>query len=638
MRRMGVGGEHDVMNSPPDGSVLIDNTVPLEGTPLNATYSITDADGTTASVFTFQWQSATGGGGFHDIAGATSDQFVPAQSEVERVLRVVVSYVDDVGTAESVASAPTELVGDLVMGTSGDDLLAGGAAADVLVGLGGDDTYVIDDWNDRLVEDADAGTDTVRTSLFSYVLDENVEKLVYTGGDDFAGTGNGLDNTLIGGDGNDLLVDGPGDDWIDGGRGADVMGGGAGDDTYFVDDEGDLVVEFPGDGTDTVYTTLHTYVLGPDVEIVRYYGNGEITAAGNELANELGGGTGNDSLAGGAGDDVVMGNAGNDVLIGGDGNDWLDGGTGNDTMFGNVGDDTFVVDSAGDIVNELAGQGIDTVLTSLNSGWLNSAVENLTFTGSGNFTGTGNALANRITGGAGNDFLTGNAGDDVLIGNAGNDTLAGGAGSDAMSGGTGNDTYQVDGSGDTVTEAANEGTDTVQTTLNAYTLGPNVENLLFTGAGNFAGTGNALANDIRGGAGNDTLTGADGNDILVGNAGADDLRGGAGNDSLQGGDGNDRLEGGSGNDVMNGGAGNDVFVFGAGFGGDTIQAGFDADPAGGQDRLDISALGITAATFAANVTIAGGANTLVVIAGAGSISLQGVAPAEITAADFLLAP
>jgi Ca2+-binding RTX toxin-like protein len=638
MWRMGAGGDHGVMNSPPDGSVLIDNTVPLEGTPLTASYSITDADGTTGSVFTYQWQSASGGGGFADIAGATSDQFVPTQSEVERVLRVVVSYVDDLGTPESVASVPTELVGDLVTGTPGDDVLAGGAAADLMVGLGGDDTYVIDDWNDRLVEDADAGTDTVRTSLFSYVLDANVEKLVYTGSDDFAGTGNELDNTLTGGDGNDLLVDGFGADWIDGGRGADVMGGGAGDDTYVVDDEGDLVVEFPGDGTDTVVTMLRTYVLGAELENVSYVGNHEFTGSGNELANQMHGGTLADSLAGGAGDDVVMGDAGNDVLIGGDGSDWLDGGTGNDTMFGNVGDDTFVVDSAGDIVNELAGQGIDTVLTTLNSAWLNSAVENLTFIGSGNFVGSGNALSNVMTGGAGGDMLIGNAGDDVLIGNAGNDTLAGGAGNDAMSGGAGNDTYQVDSAGDSVTELANEGTDTVQTTLNAYTLGANVENLLFTGTGNFAGTGNAVANDMRGGSGNDTLVGADGNDILVGNAGADDLRGGAGNDSLQGGDGNDRLEGGSGNDVMNGGAGNDVFVFGAGFGGDTIQAGFDADPAGGQDRLDISALGITAATFAANVTIAGGANTLVVIAGAGSISLQGVAPAEITVADFLLAP
>jgi Ca2+-binding RTX toxin-like protein len=635
--RMRDGGEHACMNSPPDGSVLIDNPVPLEGTPLAASYSITDADGTIGSVFTFQWQSATGGGGFHDIAGATGDQFVPTQSEVERVLRVVVSYVDDLGTPESVASAPTELVGDLVMGTPGDDVLSGGAAADLLVGLGGDDTYVIDDWNDRLVEEADAGTDTVRTSLFSYVLDPNVENLAFTGGGDFAGTGNELDNTLSGGDGNDLLVDGPGNDWIDGGRGADVMGGGAGDDTYIVDDEGDLVVEFPGDGIDTVLTTLRTYVLGAELEKVSYLGNHEFTGAGNELANEMNGGTLNDSLAGGAGDDVVMGNSGNDVLIGGSGNDTLDGGTGNDTMYGNAGDDTFFVDSAGDLVNELPDQGIDSVLTTLKTCWLNSTVENLTFIGSGNFIGTGNALTNVITGGAGGDMLIGNGGDDVLIGNVGNDTLAGGAGNDAMSGGAGNDTYQVDSAGDSVTELANEGTDTVQTVLNAYTLAANVENLQFTGTGSFAGGGNGLANDMRGGAGNDTLIGADGNDMLVGNAGDDILLGGAGNDSLQGGDGADRLTGGGGNDVMNGGAGNDTFVFGAGFGADTIQD-FDANPAGGQDQMDLSALGITAANFAARVTIAGSVNTLVVVAGHGSISLVSVAPTDVTAADFLLAP
>jgi Ca2+-binding RTX toxin-like protein len=177
----------------------------------------------------------------------------------------------------------------------------------------------------------------------------------------------------------------------------------------------------------------------------------------------------------------------------------------------------------------------------------------------------------------------------------------------------------------------------VQTTLASYSLGGNVENLLFTGAGNFAGNGNALANDIRGGAGNDTLNGNDGNDILVGNAGNDTLNGNAGNDSLQGGDGTDRITGGTGNDVMSGGAGNDTFVFGAGFGADTIQD-FDANPTGGQDLLDLAGIGIRAATFAANVTIVGGANTMITILGQGTISLTGVAPADITAADFVLAP
>ncbi|MBW9056738.1 protease, partial [Rhizobium mesosinicum] len=83
------------------------------------------------------------------------------------------------------------------------------------------------------------------------------------------------------------------------------------------------------------------------------------------------------------------------------------------------------------------------------------------------------------------------------------------AGADTLIGGAGNDTYIVDVAGDVVTEAANEGTDLVKTALSTYALTniANVENLTFTGSGNFAGTGNALANIITGGAGNDTLDG-----------------------------------------------------------------------------------------------------------------------------------
>ena len=120
--------------------------------------------------------------------------------------------------------------------------------------------------------------------------------------------------------------------------------------------------------------------------------------------------------------------------------------------------------------------------------------------------------------------MNGAGGNDTLFGGAGNDTLNGGAGADAMSGGTGNDTYIVDNAGDVVTEAAGEGTDTANTNLGSYTLGANMENLNFTGAGNFAGTGNTLANVIVGGLGDDTLD--DG-----GLGGADTLNGGAGNDT-----------------------------------------------------------------------------------------------------------
>ncbi len=212
-------------------------------------------------------------------------------------------------------------------------------------------------------------------------------------------------------------------------------------------------------------------------------------------------------------------------------------------MAGGNGNDTYIVDTLGDVVTEAASAGTDTVQTSLSSYTLGANVENLTFIGSGNFVGTGNALGNTITGGAGND---------TLHGGGGNDTLNGGAGTDTLSGGGGNDTYIVDNHGDVVTEAASAGTDTVKTNLSSYTLGANVENLTYTGSGNFAGTGNSLNNAITGGGGNDTLNGGGGND---------GLNGGGGNDTLNGGGGNDTLNGGAGSDKLTGGRGNDSFLF-----------------------------------------------------------------------------
>jgi Ca2+-binding RTX toxin-like protein len=107
---------------------------------------------------------------------------------------------------------------------------------------------------------------------------------------------------------------------------------------------------------------------------------------------------------------------------------------------GGAGNDTYVIDAGNDVVVEAAGGGIDTVRTSLASYALTANVENLTYTGVGNFTGLGNDLGNVITGGAGNDTLNGAGGDDTLNGNAGNDTLNGDAGNDQLFGGLGNDT------------------------------------------------------------------------------------------------------------------------------------------------------------------------------------------------------
>ncbi len=328
-----------------------------------------------------------------------------------------------------------------------------------------------------------------------------------------------------------------------------------------------------------------------------------------------------DRIFGLGGADILQGNGGNDYLDGGAGNDTLEGGAGNDTMLGGAGSDVYIGVDAGDTITELAGQGTDRVETALSAYTLGANLENLTYTGTGNFAGTGNALNNAIIGGAGNDVLDG------------------GLGTDTLTGGAGNDTYRLDVATDRAVELAGGGTDTViYSGSTNYTLAANVENLVYTGNAPVVLTGNGLANEITGGAGDDDILGGGGNDTLIGGGGSDELNGGAGNDTLIGG---------QGNDVLTGGTGNDIFSFGSGFGSDFIQD-FDANPTGGQDLIDLSAFGITAGQFANRVTIQGfgtsitqvtvsdgvdaGGNAVV----GGQITLVGIRSTNVTAEDFLL--
>jgi hypothetical protein len=161
-------------------------------------------------------------------------------------------------------------------------------------------------------------------------------------------------------------------------------------------------------------------------------------------------------------------------------------------MIGGTGNDTYVVDNVGDVVTENLNEGTDTVQSSITY-TLGANVENLTLTGTANINGTGNSL------------------DNVITGNSGINVLAGGAGSD---------TYIVQNAGDVVTEALNEGTDTVQSSV-SYGLGANIENLTLTGSGNINGGGNGDANAITGNSGNNILNGGGGNDTLVGGGGTD---------------------------------------------------------------------------------------------------------------------
>ena len=395
------------------------------------------------------------------------------------------------------------------------------------------------------------------TTLNQYAMDATTRNLGFAGTGAFIGTGNALDNVIVGGNGKntlsggagqDRLIGGSSDDYLDGGTGADTMIGGAGNDIYIVDDAGDVVTELADGGVDEVRTTLGTYALGDNVENLTYAGAAAFTGTGNALDNVITGGAYGNTLSGGAGNDTLIGGAGKDVLDGGEGDDFLDGKGGADTMRGGAGNDTYVVDTAGDVVTELANEGIDEVRTTLGSYTLGANLENLTYLGSTAFIGTGNALDNVITGGAGNDTLSGGAGNDRLLGGAGNDTLLGGdgndyldggAGADSMNGGAGDDTYVVDNYADQVIELANGGNDTVNTTLSMYMLSTNVENLRYLGSSNFIGMGTASANVMTGGSGNDYLWGGAGNDTLYGGAGDDVLDGGIGADTMYGGAGND---------------------------------------------------------------------------------------------------
>ena len=120
---------------------------------------------------------------------------------------------------------------DVLVGGTGDDTIEGGAGNDRMEGGTGNDAYYVDDTGDVVVEQDGEGIDTVRTTLASYMLGDNVETLQFLTDVNSTGTGNGLNNTLFGAGGNDTLSGLGGNDRLVGGAGDDVLTGGAGQDT-----------------------------------------------------------------------------------------------------------------------------------------------------------------------------------------------------------------------------------------------------------------------------------------------------------------------------------------------------------------------------------------------------------------------
>jgi len=293
--------------------------------------------------------------------------------------------------------------------------------------------------------------------------------------------GNTGNNSLSGTSANDTLVGFGGNDSLSGGAGKDLLIGGTGNDTYAIDNTGDVVKENPGEGTDTVNSSV-TFTLAASLENLTLTGSGAVNGTGN------------------AGVNIITGNSGNNVITGLGGADALDGGAGLDTLSyagssagvnvslatataggGDAQGDVFVnferltgssysdtLEGDGNANTLSGGAGIDTLSYQHATG---GVTVNLSLTTAQNTGGAGIDTISKFESLAGSNYA------DVLTGSSGNNTIAGGSGNDSLDGG--------------------------------------------------GGTGK---NALDGGAGDDQLTGAGGNDSLTGGTGADRLTGGLGAD------------------------------------------------------------------------------------------------------------
>jgi Ca2+-binding RTX toxin-like protein len=560
---------------------------------------------------------------------STGDKVVEnADSGIADVVSSTVSYVLGNNVENLVLVGSGDLngkgntLGNVIVGTDGKNRIDGWFGIDKMQGLDGNDTYVVIEEEDQVVEDIGKGTDLVEAWVDIAQLYDNVENLVLKGIAGFEANGNKLANMITGNQAGNK---------IDGKEGDDTMIGAAGDDIYTMDSLLDKIEEKAGGGGDEIIFDLDSkdpslFQIRTNIEHYNFskYEGDAVNFTGDKAANRITGSSKSDTLAGGAG------------------NDTLDGFFGADSLTGGAGNDSYVLDNVGDVFTEKDANGKDTggkdTIVSLFADYTLGApsdnIENLTIGGFNPGNGTGNIAANVLTGNDAENILSGAEGNDTIIGNLGDDTLDGGLGNDSMVGGGGSDRYILDSKSDRVVESIfspNTG-DTIVANF-TYVLARGLENLVLTGTANLNGTGNVDTNELTGndgdnkldgvanifgadflsgGKGNDTyyvhvikgtsvigdlvteeedegtdtvivdakakfysladdvenltLTGSlaskgvgnDRENVLTGNSGANTLQGEAGDDSLNGSTGNDSLLGGFGDDTLSGGTGTDT--------------------------------------------------------------------------------
>jgi Ca2+-binding RTX toxin-like protein len=503
-----------------DGDVLVgngsDNTLnggfgadTMEGKGGNDTYYVNNAGDVVVEL---------AGEGTADRVSANASYALASDADIEFLT-----------TTNSKGTTAIDLKGNslsqTIVGNDGDNFLNDGGGAgpglrsspDIMSGRGGNDTYAVYNAADVIIEGKNDGTADRVTAGVSYVLGAGVyvEYLNTTSvlaATSINLTGNELSQVITGNEGNNIL---------DGGKGAaDYLKGQGGNDTYIVRSAGDMIFEEVGKGYDRVAATL-SYVLTPDAEIELLNTTSRtatyaIDLTGNRLAQ------------------TITGNYGDNILN--------DGGKGAaDRLEGLFGNDTYYIYNAGDVVVENAGEGTDRVAAGVSYQLTAGAeVEYLQTTSVNGTTAidlTGNALA---------QVITGNAGDNVL-----HDGGVGAA--DILRGFGGNDTYRVFNAGDIIVDGLLQGTDRVMAAVD-YTLGKGVEIELFTTNG-------------AAGLSSIDLTGNEFGQNIIGNAGAN------------------RLDGKGGIDTLRGFGGKDMFVFSSALGAGNVDTIVDFNAA--EDRIEL---------------------------------------------------
>lgn len=455
-----------------------------------------------------------GGSGQDTMVGGTGDDTYIQDSRFDVIIEAAGEGRDTLQSSANVylagSSAEIEVIritgttgrqvignatqGQTLIGSSGNDDLRSGAQNGVLIGGGGDDIYFVDA-NDTVIENANAGLDTVFFNQGGaggnrFVLGANVENLSANNasasvsailvGNDLANTLTGLNanDSLSGLAGTDVLIGGAGNDTLDGGSNLDTLIGGPGDDTFVIADttnfQIDRISEAAGEGRDTILASRNTNLatlenasgLPLEVEVVQVTRTTPTQVIGN--------GTANQTLIGNIGDDDLRSGSGSATLIGGDGND-----------------DYFA--KSGDILIEQVLQGVDSVFfdqgATGGSFTLGANFENLSANNAGIGAVAvlnGNELGNTINGLNADDTLFGLGGADVLNGGAGEDFLFGGAEADTLFSGTGNDQSFGEGGNDVFVYALGDGDDLVGDFEGAGLAVGDVVVLQNTGIDNFA--------------------------------------------------------------------------------------------------------------------------------------------------------